>query len=107
MKNYADAKEWCENAAKNGFKVGRLFEPKTKSIIDKVYADSILINRHKNKMITKSGRKTTYGRQDWIGINAESGPWAYTSSTSKLEFQNWAPGKETKGRSSGQTPFTL
>ena len=45
-RNYADAKEFCETAAKNGFKTGRLFEPKTQSFNDKVYAESKVLSRH-------------------------------------------------------------
>ena len=37
-KKFTDAKEWCENGAKNGFKAGRLFEPKSQSFNDKVNA---------------------------------------------------------------------
>ena len=36
-RNYADAKEFCGTTAKNGFKTGRLLEPKTQSFDDKVY----------------------------------------------------------------------
>jgi hypothetical protein len=53
--NYASAKEFCESAAKNGYKTGRLFEPKTQSYNDKVHA--------------KSPRATF----DWIGIIAKGG----------------------------------
>ena len=38
VKKYTDAKEWCENGAKNGFKAGRLYEPKSQSFNDKVNA---------------------------------------------------------------------
>ena len=44
-RNYAGAKEFCETAAKNGFKTGRLFEPKTQSFNDKVYAQSIVVSK--------------------------------------------------------------
>ena len=40
-KSYADAQETCEKAALNGFKSGRLVEPKTQSFNDKVHSPSI------------------------------------------------------------------
>ena len=76
-RNYADAKEFCETAAKNGFKAGRLFEPKTQSLNDKVYSESIEVFGEK--------------KWAWIGINAKGGSWVYTSSGIELEFQNWDP----------------
>ena len=75
-KSYADAQETCETAALNGFKTGRLFEPKTQSLNDKVYAESIVV----------------FGdllRGAWIGIKRKRGHWIYTSSGTKLKFQNW------------------
>ena len=77
LRNYADAKEFCETAARNGFKAGRLFEPKTKSLNDKVYSESIVVFGEK--------------KWAWIGINTKGGPWVYTSSGIGLEFQNWDP----------------
>ena len=77
LKNYADAKEFCETAAKNGFKAGRLFEPKTQSLNDKVYSESIEVFGEK--------------KWAWIGISAKRGSWVYTSSGIELEFQNWDP----------------
>ena len=72
----------CETAAMNGFTTGRLFEPKTLSFNDKVYAESIDVF---------GGKKHA-----WIGINKKRGPWVYTSSGTKLEFENWHPGRPTK-----------
>ena len=73
--NYADAKEFCETAAKNGFKTGFLFEPRTKSFNDKVYS---ALKRKK--------------RNAWIGINSKGGPWVYTRhGAKKLYFENWNP----------------
>ena len=76
-RNYANAKEFCETAAKNGFKAGRLFEPKTQSLNDKVYSESIEVFGEK--------------KWAWIGISAKRGSWVYTSSGIELEFQNWDP----------------
>ena len=45
LKKYTDAKEWCENGAKNGFKAGRLFEPKSQSFNDKVIAKSKIVHK--------------------------------------------------------------
>ena len=76
-KIYADAQETCEKAALNGFKTGRLVEPKTKSFNDKVYAETnIVFGQRQNT---------------WIGIRAKGGSWVYTSSGIELEFQNWDP----------------
>ena len=76
QKIYADAQKFCETATMNGFKTGRLFEPKTQSFNDKVHAKSKVV----------FGKKNT-----WIGINPKGGVWVYTSSGTELEFQNWRP----------------
>ena len=74
-KIYADAQETCEKAALNGFKTGRLVEPKTKSFNDKVYAETnIVFGQRKNT---------------WIGIRAKGGSWVYTSSGTEIVFENW------------------
>jgi len=81
-KNYADAKKFCETADINGFTTGRLIEPKTQSFYDKVTAKAKVIYRK------------SYPRNwIWIGINAIRGPWAYTSSQTKLVFENWNKGQ--------------
>ena len=67
----------CETAAMNGFTTGRLFEPRTKYINDKVYDESLVVFGEK--------------KPAWIGINAKGGPWVYTSSGTQLEFENWHP----------------
>ena len=82
-KTYAEAQEFCEIAALNGFTAGRLFEPKTQSFNDKVYAESIAVF---------GGRPTP-----WIGINRKQFTWFFTSSGTKLEFQNWYPGHPAPG----------
>ena len=93
-KNYAAAKEFCENASINGFRTGRLFEPKTQSINDKVYAES---NRVSNK-------DRIDGIDDWIGIKyfkefgeRRSDHFAYTSSKTELELQNWGRNQPSNG----------
>ena len=82
--NYADAKEWCENGAKNGFKAGRLFEPKTQSFNDKVHAESKRLGLGKNI-------------NDWIGIkykfewgDRRSDHYVYNSNGHE-PFENWGP----------------
>ena len=70
----------------NKFTTGRLLEPKTKSFNDKVYAESLVVFKHFK------------GKEDaWIGINGKGGPMAYTSSATKLVFENWAPGEPNNG----------
>ena len=70
----------------NKFTIGRLLEPKTKSFNDKVYAESLVVFKHFK------------GKEDaWIGINGKGGPWGYTSSATKLVFENWAPGEPNNG----------
>ena len=80
-KTYAEAQEFCETAALNGFTAGRLFEPKTQSFNDKVYAESIVVFRGSPR--------------PWIGINRKQGSWFFTGSGTELEFQNWYPGQPT------------
>ena len=81
--NYADAKKWCENASKNGFKAGRIFEPKTQSFNDKVYAESRRLSKN----------LIDY----WIGIRREgSGQFIYGNSKNYLEFKNWGRNQPTK-----------
>ena len=67
----------------NGFTTGRLVEPKTKSFFHKIVAKAKVIFRKQNPK-----RKHNYV---WIGINAKRGPWVYTSSQTKLVFENWYP----------------
>ena len=74
-KTYADAQETCEKAALNGFKTGRLFEPKTQSFNDKVYTEAnIFLGR---------------GQSRWIGIKVRGGSWGYTGSGTEIVFKNW------------------
>ena len=81
-KIYADAQETCEKAALNGFKTGRLVEPKTKSFNDKVYAETnIVFGQRKNT---------------WIGIRAKGGSWVYTSSGTEIVFENWSSRRGSK-----------
>ena len=74
-KTYPDAQETCEKAALNGFKTGRLVEPKTQSFNDKVYAAT-------NKFFG-------HGKSCWIGIRARGRSWVYTSSGTVIVFKNW------------------
>ena len=70
----------------NKFTTGRLLEPKTKSFNDKDFAESLVVFKHFK------------GKEDaWIGINGKGGPWVYTSSASKLAFENWATGEPNNG----------
>ena len=65
----------------NGFKTGRLVEPKTQSFNDKVYAES----------------KVSFGYWSfWLGIKAKKGAWVYTSSGSKISFENWFKFEKSK-----------
>ena len=66
----------------NKFTTGRLLEPKTKSFNDKVYAESLVVFKH----FKRRG-------EAWIGINGKGGPWVYTSSKTKLVFENWQKGE--------------
>ena len=70
----------------NGFKTGRLFEPKTLSLNEKVYEESVVV----------FGRYFEIQRFTWISINRKKGHWRYTSSGNKLKFQNWV--KKQPGR---------
>ena len=82
------AQKFCETADINGFTTGRLVEPKTQSFYDKVNAKAKVIFRK------------SYPRKNgwfWIGINAIRGPWVYTSSQTKLVFENWAKGQPKLG----------
>ena len=66
----------------NKFTTGRLLEPRTQSFNDKVYAESLVVYKHFK------------GKEDaWIGINGKGGPWVYTSSATKLVFENWQKGE--------------
>ena len=60
----------------NGFKTGRLVEPKTKSFNDKVYAETNIVFRLQRKHF-------------WIGIRTKRGSWVYTSSGTEIVFENW------------------
>ena len=80
-KNYASAQKFCETAAMNGFKTGRLVEPKTQSFNDKVYAESRVSFRF---------------RKFWMGIKAKGGTWVYTSSGTKIGFENWFKFKKSR-----------
>ena len=74
LKTYAAAQKFCETAAMNGFKTGRLVEPKTQSFNDKVYAEA----------------RVSFGfRSFWMGITAKGGAWVYASSGTKIGFENW------------------
>ena len=68
----------------NGFTTGRLVEPKTQSFYNKVRAKAKVIYR-------KSYPKKS--QWIWIGINGIRGPWVYTSSQTKLAFENWGKGQ--------------
>ena len=86
---YAGAQVVCERAALNGFKPGRLVEPKTQSFNDKVYAETNIVFGQ---------RKPT-----WIGISAKGGshdpqPWVYTSSGTEIVFENWHSRRGSKIR---------
>ena len=83
LKTYADAEEFCETEAMNGFTTGRLFEPVSKSQNDMVYAESI--------------RQFGGLQNAWIGIKREEDVWYYKSSGAKLEFENWHPGQPDNG----------
>ena len=70
----------------NKFKTGRLVEPKTQSFNDKVYAES----------------KVSFGFWSfWMGIKAKRGAWVYTSSGSKISFENWFKFVKSKKPKSG------
>ena len=75
-RNYADAQEFCETAAINGFMTGRLFEPKKLSFYNFVY------NHEANRL-------TTIPRNTWTGINVKGGSGVYTSSGTEVDFDNW------------------
>ena len=79
-KTYADAQKTCETAALNGFKTGRLFEPKTQFLADKVYAKSKSIF----KLIANHHLVLA-----WIGIKEIGGSWVYASSGTEIAFKNW------------------
>ena len=65
----------------NGFKTGRLVEPKTQSFNDKVYAES----------------KISFNFWSfWMGIKTKGGAWVYTSSGTKINFENWKKSKREK-----------
>ena len=81
LKTYAEAQEFCETGALNGFSSGRLFEPLSKSQNDMAYAESIR---------QFGGLKNT-----WIGVKRDF--WHYTSSGGRLEFENWHPGQPDNG----------
>ena len=91
QKNYADAQEFCETTAMNRFTTGRLFEPMTQSFNDKVITESLIV----------LGRK----RRPWIGIKRKGDHWIYSSSGTKLKFQNWVSrrGKPAKRRNCVQS----
>jgi hypothetical protein len=78
-KNYADAQEFCETAAINGFMTGRLFEPKKLSFYNFVY------NHEANKHYPGS----TVPQNTWTGINVKGGSGVYTSSGNEVDFDNW------------------
>ena len=62
----------------NRFTIGRLFEPMTQSFNDKVKTVAFRVF---GKMSYSS----------WIGISRKGGHWIYTTSGTKLKFQDWAP----------------
>jgi len=76
--NYADAQEFCENAAINGFMTGRLFEPKKLSFYNFVYNHEA--NIHPG---------STSPRLTWTGINVKGGSGVYTSSGTEVDLDNW------------------
>ena len=59
----------------NGFKTGRLVDPKTQSFNENVYAESRVSFRFS---------------EFWLGIKAKGGAWVYTSSGTKIGFENWS-----------------
>ena len=71
----------------NGFTTGRLVEPKTRLFYDKVHKKAKVIFRKKYP------KKRHSFEMVWIGINAKRGPWVYTSSRTKLKFENWGKGQ--------------
>ena len=83
----------------NGFKTGRLFEPKTKSFNDKVYAVSVPAFRQFYVKPFQSGYLNSF-ENTWIGVKCprnvkvcKGDSWVYTSTGTELEFQNWTPGQ--------------
>ena len=72
-RNYADAKEFCETAAKNGFKAGRLYEPKSQSFNDKVNAKLLsqtwigitLVKQGPRKNRRQNTRTNCLGKCNW------------------------------------------
>mgnify|MGYP002046479932 CR=1 FL=1 len=84
-KKYTDAKEWCENGAKNGFKAGRLYEPKSQSFNDKVNAKLLSQTWIGITLVKQGPRKNR--RQNTSKYRSDE--FVYTSSRTKLEFQNW------------------
>ena len=73
LKKYTDAKEWCENGAKNGFKAGRLYEPKSQSFNDKVNAKLLsqtwigitLVKQGPRKNRRQNTRTNCLGKCNW------------------------------------------
>ena len=63
----------------NGFTSGRLFEPKTQSLNDKVFDESKAI--------------IAYPSYKWIGIIQKGGSWVYTSSGTVCADLNWLAGQ--------------
>ena len=63
----------------NGFTTGRLFEPRTKSLNDKVHHESQVVLGEKY--------------DTWMGIINKGDKWVYASSGDDLDFENWYPGK--------------
>jgi hypothetical protein len=74
----------------NKFTTGRLLEPKTKSFNDKVYAESLVFKPFSFNPFNA-----------WIGINGKRGQWGYTSSATKLVFENWALGEPNNPPNNG------
>ena len=60
----------------NRFTTGRLFEPMSQSFNDEVKTESFRVLGVKKS-------------NTWIGIRRKGGRWIYTSSETKLKFQNW------------------
>ena len=83
LKTYADAQEFCETEAMNGFRTGRLFEPVRQSQNDMVYAESI--------------RQFGGLQNTWIGVQLEKDFWHYTSSGATLFWENWRTGQPDNG----------
>ena len=95
---YYEAQKFRETASMNG----RLYEPKTQSSNDKVYAASKVAfegSKHSNNGPYWIGIKKFLPHQlpqfikKYQGRNIPEVLWLYTSSKTELAFENWFPGR--------------